>query len=94
MPNVFCSHSVTKPVKPNVARKAKASVTPPNWASTPQAAVTTRRSTPSGSPVETAYASSAPSTAPSTAVTADSQMLRTSALHDDVLGQRPDVAPA
>ncbi len=76
MPKTFCSHTVTNPVKPNVARNANASVTPPNWASTPQAAVTTRRRTPPGAAVEIACASSAPRTAPTTAVTAEIQMLR------------------
>ena len=73
------SQTVTSPSKPTVARKAKASVTPPNCASTPEAEVTTRRRTPSGLPVTTAQASSAPKTAPVTAVIADSWMLRTNA---------------
>jgi hypothetical protein len=59
--------------------KAKASVTPPNWASTPDAAVTMRRSSPPGRAVASAYASTAPSTAPMTAVTAESRMLRPNA---------------
>ena len=39
------------PAVPMVAMKAKARVTPPNWASTPQAAVTKRRKAPFGLPV-------------------------------------------
>ena len=54
---------------------AKASVTPPNWARTPQAEVTKRRSAESGLPDTIAYASSAPKTAPMTALAADSSML-------------------
>ena len=62
---------VTKPCIPTVATKANASVTPPNWASTPHSAVMIRRSVPPGRPVATAYDRRAPNTAPSTAVTAD-----------------------
>ena len=43
MPNVFVSARVTTPENPRVAMNAKASGTPPNWASTPLTAVTTRR---------------------------------------------------
>ena len=32
-----CTHIVSTPLSPTVARNANASVTPPNWASTPQA---------------------------------------------------------
>src|ERR1700729_2898987 len=52
------------PIGPIAARKANASVTPPNWASTPEAATERRRIRPSGLPVATAYASTAPKTAP------------------------------
>jgi hypothetical protein len=69
-------NTVTKPDRPMVAMKANARVTPPNWASTPDRAVTTRRSSPPGRAVASAYASTAPRTAPRTAVTADSRMLR------------------
>ena len=56
--------SVARPLNPNVARKAKASITPPNWARTPDAATTSCRSRPSGSPRTTAQASSPPMIAP------------------------------
>src|SRR5450759_51047 len=69
---MFCSQRVTNPWNPTVATNAKASVTPPNCASTPHSEETMRRSWPPSRPVETAYASSAPKTAPRTAVTADS----------------------
>ena len=42
----------TSPDSPSVAIQAKASMTPPNWASTPLAAVTTRRSSPRGAAVD------------------------------------------
>ena len=42
--DLSCSQIVTKPCMPTVATKANASVTPPNWASTPHDAVTIRRS--------------------------------------------------
>ena len=42
-----------KPSVPMVAMKANARVTPPNWESTPQSAVTRRRMRPSGDPVAT-----------------------------------------
>ena len=60
---------------PSVATKAKASVTPPNCATTPDADVTLRRRTPLGLPVTTAYARSAPANAPTTALTAEIAML-------------------
>src|SRR5690349_11286812 len=63
---------VRNPVAPKDARKAKARATPPNCARTPHKEVTKRLVTPFGGAVDTAYASSAPSTAPATAVTADS----------------------
>ncbi len=64
--------TVTRPLNANVARKANASITPPNCASTPDAATTTWRSSPSGSPDATAQASSPPSIAPARAVATDS----------------------
>jgi len=68
----FCSQWVTNPSNPTVATNAKASVTPPNCASTPHKEVTSRRRRPPARAVDTAYVSSAPKTAPRTAVTADS----------------------
>ena len=71
---------MTKPLSPIVAMNANASVTPPNWASTPQAEVTSRRTTLSGPAGHHRVARAARrSTAPRTAVTADSVMLRTNA---------------
>ena len=66
---------MTSPAGPIVARKANASVTPPNWASTPHADVIVRRRTPFGLPVAMAYARTAPTTAPMTALTTDSSTL-------------------
>src|SRR5207245_10852742 len=60
---------VTNPVVLSVARNAKASVTPPNCASTPEAEVTARRRRPRGLPVTTAYASRAPANPPARALT-------------------------
>ena len=40
MPSVVAQQPVTRPAEPIVAMKANASVTPPNWARTPHAAVT------------------------------------------------------
>ncbi len=51
--------------------KANASATPPNWASTPDSEVTNRFVTLSTFAVLTAYARTAPSTAPTAAVTAE-----------------------
>ena len=68
------------PVVPMVAVKAKASITPPNWASTEQAATTVRRRMPVGFAVDTAYASSAPMAAPVTAEMADSPIDQKAAL--------------
>ena len=65
---------VTRPVPAKVARKAKASMTPPNWASTPDAATTTCRSWPFGSPRTTAHARSPPKIAPMIAVPTASWM--------------------
>src|SRR5919112_5637579 len=79
MPRSSRRNTVTNPDRPMVAMNANASVTPPNWASTPDAAVTARRSSPPGFAVTRAYASTAPNTAPATAVTADSRMLRPNA---------------
>ncbi len=45
---------MTKPLSPIVAMNANASVTPPNWASTPHAEVTTRRIRPVGFAVTSA----------------------------------------
>ncbi len=48
-PNVSWRNRVTTPWMPIVAMKANASMTPPNWASTPAAASTDcRNHTPSG----------------------------------------------
>ena len=52
-PTVERSSSVTTPEKPSMAMKAKASVTPPNWASTPDTDTTTRRSREVGGAVTT-----------------------------------------
>ena len=41
---------MTRPLKPKVARNAKASITPPNWARVPEPASTSRRSRPSRRP--------------------------------------------
>src|SRR5262245_39718292 len=60
MPRWSCRKVVTNPDSPMVAMKANASVTPPSWASTPEAAVTARRSGPSRGPLKTAHASRAP----------------------------------
>src|SRR4051794_24691747 len=79
MPRWSRRNTVRNPDRPMVARNAKARVTPPNWASTPEAAVTTRRSTPPGLAVTRAYASRAPKIAPMIALTADSTMLRPNA---------------
>ncbi len=79
MPRWSRRNTVTMPSKPSVARKAKVSVTPPNCARTPAAALTERRSRPSGLPLTTAQASSAPRTAPISAVIADSSRLRRNA---------------
>src|SRR5207245_2361943 len=62
---------VTNPVVLSVARNAKASRTPPNCASTPEADVTARRRRPRGLPVATAYASRAPASPPASALTRD-----------------------
>ena len=69
MPTVSLKKSVTRPLKPNVARNAKASMTPPNWASTPDAATEIWRSTPPGPPADTAQASRPPKIAPMRAET-------------------------
>jgi hypothetical protein len=66
---------------------ANASATPPNWARTPHNAVTNRLSMPSGRAVDTAYARTAPMTAPATAVTTDSTSECCSA------GRKLDVEP-
>ena len=50
------SHTVRKPGIEKVGMKAKASATPPNWASTPHNEVMNRLSRPSGRAVDTAYA--------------------------------------
>jgi hypothetical protein len=65
------SQTVRKPWIEKVAMKAKASATPPNWASTPHNEVMNRLSRPSGRAVDTAYARTAPITAPASAVTRD-----------------------
>jgi len=49
MPKVSFRNTVTTPWMPMVAMKAKASMTPPNCASTPAAASTAERVRPSGS---------------------------------------------
>src|SRR5438270_302602 len=58
-----------------LAMNAKASVTPPNWARTPDAETTRRRSSPLGDPVTIAYESRAPSEAPRSAVTAETKVV-------------------
>ena len=60
--------TVTRPLNPKVARNANASMTPPNWASTPEAAITSWRRRPFGSPRTTAQASRPPKMAPRIAV--------------------------
>ena len=55
-----------------VAMKANASMMPPNCASTADAEVTVLRTTESGWPLASTYASTPPTTAPMTAVIADS----------------------
>ena len=64
MPSWSLQQHREKPCSPIVARNANASVTPPNWASTLHADMTARRSSDGGA-VTSAYASSAPNTAPS-----------------------------
>ena len=57
-------------------------MTPPNWARTPDAATTSCRNSPSGSPRITAQASSPPMIAPAIAVPRASWIERTSASTD------------
>src|SRR5450759_3733351 len=71
--------TVTKPTVLIVAMKAKASATPPNWASTPDADMMDRRSSPLGLPVTTAYARTAPKNAPASALTTETDRLRVNA---------------
>src|SRR6266498_1685777 len=68
MPMLSRRNTVTKPDRPIVAMNANARVTPPNCASTPEAAVTTRRNTPPSFDVTRAYASRAPNTATSVGI--------------------------
>ena len=75
MPNVSASRSVSSPPKPRVAIQAKARVTPPNWASTPQTESTARRIRLVGGAVTTRYASIAPRTAPTAADDSESTRL-------------------
>ena len=62
------SRTLRRPTGPIAARKANTRVTPPNCAKTPEAEVTMRRSVPRGFPVATAYANSAPASAPTRAL--------------------------
>src|SRR6266571_4858916 len=73
-------NTVTRPIVPKVAMNANVSVTPPNWARTPAPEVTVRRRIPRGLPVTTAYASRAPATAPTNALTAEMTKLLTNDL--------------
>ena len=73
------AHNVSTPLNPIVATNAKASMTPPNWASTLHTEMTRRRSAEVGGLVTIRYASSAPRNAPTIAVVPDSSTLLHSA---------------
>ena len=70
---------VARPLNPNVARKANASMTPPNCARTAEAARTMRRSQLFGSESTKAQARRPPNVAPMMAVWAERVMERTNA---------------
>src|SRR3954453_1219806 len=76
MPRMSRTASVMLPEAPMVAMNANASGTPPNWASTPLTAVTTRRNALVAGRVTMRYARNAPNTAPTTALVAESSTLR------------------
>ena len=66
---------VPTPLMPMVAMKAKASITPPNCASTDEMALTMRRSSPFGLlPITSAYEATAPTTAPMSAEITETRM--------------------
>ena len=89
-------NAVARPLNANVARKAKASMTPPNCERTAEAARTMRRSQPLESESSNAQARRPPSIAPMMAVWAERVMERTNASRnhpplddrDDVLQRR------
>jgi len=70
---------VARPLNPNVARKANASMTPPNCARTAEAERTTRRSQLLGSESTNVHARRPPNVAPMMAVWADRMIERMNA---------------
>src|SRR5215475_14356726 len=74
-PNTCCTHKVSTPLRPTVAKNANASATPPNWASTLHSEITARRTIEVGGLLTISHASTAPSTAPIIAVLPESSTL-------------------
>ena len=83
MPTTSRMNMVARPLNPNVARKAKASMTPPNCARTAEADRTMRRSQPFGSESTSAQARRPPRVAPMMAVWAERVMERMNASRKD-----------
>ncbi len=79
-PRCAFAHNVSTPLKPTVARNAKARATPPNCASTLHSDTTVRRKNDSGGRLTISYASTAPRNAPMIAVDPDSRTLFQSAV--------------
>ena len=84
-------------MRPSVATNANASATPPNWASTPHSEITARRTIEVGGLLTISQASTAPSTAPMSAVLPESSTLlpqRVSAVSENSAWMSSEREPA